>query len=81
VVDVSEKGLRISGIPVTVGSTKEFMVQADEFADVYPFVFEANCQWSTSENDQCLSGLRITKISDGGMAELRKLVDMLTVTD
>lgn len=81
VLGVSEKGVRISGIPAPVGSTREFMVQADEFADVFPFVFEACCQWSMTDDDNCVAGFQITTISDGGLAELRRLVDVLAVTD
>ena len=48
VIDISEVGFQISGIPATVGDTKEFLVQADYFADVYPLGAAVLCQRSGS---------------------------------
>jgi hypothetical protein len=82
VVDISEVGLQISGIPTKVGDTKELLVQADYFADVYPFVFEAQCQWvSKAEDGLLFSGFEITSITDGALEELRKLTRMLTISE
>ena len=82
VVDISEVGLQISGIPTQVGDTKELLVQADYFADVYPFVFEAQCKWvSKAEDGVLFSGFEITSITEGALEELRKLTRMLTISE
>jgi hypothetical protein len=80
-VDISEVGLQISGIPTKVGDTKDFLVQADYFADVYPFVFEAQCQWaSKAEDGHLFSGFEITSITEGALEELRKVTSMLALS-
>ena len=82
VVDISEIGIQISGIPAKVGDTKEFLVQADYFADVYPFIFEAKCKWSSkTEDGHLFSGFEITSIPEGALEELRKLTRMLTISE
>ena len=80
VIDISEVGLQISGVPTNVGDTKDLLIQADYFVDVYPFIFEAQCRWvSMSEYEKLLSGFEVTSITDGGLEELRKLTRMLTI--
>jgi hypothetical protein len=81
VVDITEAGVQISGIPTKLGDMKEFLIQADYFADVYPFVFDAQCRWtSESEGGHLLSGYKITSISEGGLQELEKLTSLLTIS-
>lgn len=81
VVDITETGLRTSGLQVTVGETKGFLLQADYFAEVYPFTFEAQCIWvSTSEQGQMLAGFSISSITEVGLEELRKLIQTLTLS-
>lgn len=77
--DITEQGLQVSGIQVGVGEAKSLLIRADEFADIYPFVFEATCRWANPENEQgeFAAGFEITHISDGGLEELRKLIQML----
>jgi hypothetical protein len=80
-VDISEVGLQISGIPAKVGDTKEFLVQADYFADVYPFIFESKCKWtSKAEDGNFLSGFEITSITEGELEELRKITNLLALS-
>lgn len=82
VVDITETGLQISGMPSEKGETKGLLIQADYFADVYPFSFEAECQWvSEDEDGHVAAGFKITSISDGGLEELRKLIRMLALSD
>lgn len=82
VVDISEKGFQASEIPANVGDTKQFLVQADYFADVFPFVFEAKCLWSSKVEDrQWFAGFEITNISEQGLEQLRKLTSMLTISE
>jgi hypothetical protein len=77
--DISEKGLQVSGIRSGVGEAKSLLIRADEFADIYPFVFEATCRWinPVDERGECAAGFEITNISEGGLEELRKLIKML----
>lgn len=81
VVDISERGLQVLGIPATVGETKGFLIQADYFADVFPFSFEAECKWaSKNEAGEWTAGFKIVKISEGGLEELQKLIRMLSLS-
>jgi hypothetical protein len=77
--DITEKGLQVSGIKVDVGESKSLLIRADEFADIYPFVFEATCRWINPKNErgEYAAGFEITHISEGGLEELRKLIQML----
>jgi hypothetical protein len=81
VVDISETGLQVSGIPTNVGDTKNLLVQADYFLDVYPFVFEGKCKWtSKAEDGNLLSGFEITSITEGELEELRKITNLLALS-
>lgn len=77
--DITEIGLQVSGIKASAGETKSLLIRADEFADIYPFVFEATCRWANPTNDrgEYAAGFEITSISEGGLDELRKLIQML----
>jgi hypothetical protein len=82
IVDISEEGFQASEIPANMGDTKQFLVQADYFADVFPFVIEAKCLWSSKVEDrQWFAGFEITNISDQGLEQLRKLISMLTISE
>ena len=81
VMDLSEGGLRTSGLEAKIGEKREFLIQADYFAHVFPFCFEAECRWvSQTEEEPCFAGFQITSISEGGLVELRKIIRMLTIT-
>ena len=72
----------MSVIPTKAGDTKDFLVQADYFADVYPLVFEAKCKWTPKAEDGLLfSGFEITSVSEGALEELRKLTSLLTISE
>jgi hypothetical protein len=77
--DITEKGLQVAGVTVDVGDAKSLLIRADEFADIYPFVFEATCRWINPANErgEYTAGFEITHISEGGLEELRKLIQML----
>lgn len=82
VIDISETGLQISGLPTEVGDTKEFLIQVDYFADVFPFILEAKCTWSSkAEEGPLFSCFQITSITEGALEELRKLTSMLTLSE
>jgi hypothetical protein len=78
VEDISETGLMVGGIQAAAGETKSLLIQADEFADVYPFTFDVKCRWSETQDDgTCEAGFEITSISKVGKVELKKLCQLL----
>lgn len=81
--DITELGAQIWGLDVAVDDLVAFLVQADEFADIYPFVFEARCIWVKTEGERGdpMAGFEIIDISRGSLAELRKLIQSLTFSD
>lgn len=83
VQDISEEGLQIVGLESEMGETKELLIQADEFADIYPFHFKARCRWSCKDipTGLPLAGFEITSISDGSLSQLRNLIQVLSLGD
>lgn len=82
IVDISENGFQSLEIQANVGDTKEFLIQADYYADVLPFVVQTLCRWSsTTDEGQYIAGFAITGISAQGLMELRKLTSMLTLSE
>jgi len=79
--DITERGLQTVGIPAKPGETKELRVQAGELVNVPTVVFEAECKWSRPEtqNGQCVAGFQISDISPESLAELRELIQALTL--
>ncbi|MEW6352008.1 MAG: PilZ domain-containing protein [Thermodesulfobacteriota bacterium] len=79
--DITEQGLQVEGIVAEVGDARTFLIRADEFAEVFPFAFEAVCRWVRydSDSDTPLAGFEIVNISDGGRTQIRKLVQLLTL--
>lgn len=78
--DLSEQGLQISGLESQVGDVRSLLIKADEFADIYPFVFEAECQWVRERDEfgEYAAGFEIVSISDRGLQELRSLIRLLS---
>ncbi|MDQ7784461.1 MAG: hypothetical protein RDU20_16365 [Desulfomonilaceae bacterium] len=83
ILDITEKGLQVAGIEVKPQETKSFVVRPDEFHDIYPFVFEARCQWVRREGPDgtWVAGFEIAEISEMGLEELRKLISVLTIRE
>lgn len=83
IVDITEKGLQVAGIEVEPQETKSFLIRPDEFHDIYPFVFEARCQWARRKDPdgQHVAGFEIVDISELGLEELRRLIEMLTIRE
>ena len=79
VLDISETGLLVTGLEATGGGHKTLLIQADEFADVYPFTFDAVCRRVEVSRDEepCEAAFEITSISEVGRGELRKLCHFL----
>lgn len=79
VKDINESGMQVTGIKAKVGEAKSLLIQADQFADVYPFVFDAACRWYETGDDQDSAGFEITNITERSRNELQKLIHYLTL--
>ncbi len=76
--NINEQGLKVAGLEAEIQTVKTLLIQADEFADVFPFVFDARCRWRRVDEEGRLEvGFEITSISDESMVELRKLIGLL----
>jgi hypothetical protein len=71
--------MQVTGIKVKVGEAKSLLIQADELADVYPFVFDAACRWHEISEGQEAAGFEITNITERSLKELQKLIRYLTL--
>ena len=76
--DITEKGLKVSGIEAKVDDVVMFAIPSDKFSQVEPFAFRAKCRWV--DGDGC-AGFQITQISQRGSDELQKLIRFLTLRD
>lgn len=79
--DVTEKGLKVSGLKTSQGSIMRLLIMPEDFEDFEPFSLEARCEW-VSDADRprkCQAGFQITDISSKSMDELRKLIDFMTI--
>jgi hypothetical protein len=77
VLDVSEGGIRVSGVKCRVGQSKTLMVRPSRFGKCRPFVFEAVCRWVSGDPrkpETTTAGFEITRISALDSAELKKLI-------
>lgn len=75
-LDVSTKGLQISGIPATVGETSSLRV-GTEFGEFPSFIFQGQCQWFEKEGgpyNRSRAGYQITNISYDAFRQLQHLI-------
>ncbi len=81
--DISERGIQVSGIEAQVNETKEFLVRADEFQDIYPFVIKAQCRWVHRDGNQAeyVAGFEITEITEEALRQLRTILRTLSFCD
>jgi hypothetical protein len=79
--DITEKGLQITGLEVKPGEIKRLMIDADGLSDSHSFEVEAECRWSRKELDGTYyAGFQITSVSEGGLVNLRKVIDLLAIS-
>jgi hypothetical protein len=80
--DVSERGLGTRGLLARVGERRSLIIRSDEFDECEPIMLEAICRWAALEETEALpvAGFQITDISEDSLMELRKLIDMLTLS-
>ncbi|MEJ2717031.1 MAG: PilZ domain-containing protein [Deltaproteobacteria bacterium] len=83
VMNVTEKGVQVTGIPAAVDESKRFLIRVDRFQEIEPFVFEGLCRWARVEKHarEPVAGIEITDISQAAMQELRKVIGGLTLSD
>jgi hypothetical protein len=73
VLDLSEQGVRIQGLPAKVGDECTFIARARSRERQHPFVFDAVCRW-TSKGDareSFVAGFEITHISASDATRLK----------
>ena len=79
ILDITEKGLQLTGLLAEVGQYRSLLIRADEFHDIFPFAFDALCKWVEYEDGENGVGFEIVDISETGLNELRKLIRLLTI--
>lgn len=75
VFNITDRGVGIEGIEAEVAENKSLIIIANEFEDIDPIVFRAECKWAENETGGLTrSGFEITEISERNLNELRKLL-------
>ncbi|MFH1114689.1 MAG: hypothetical protein V1792_12295 [Pseudomonadota bacterium] len=79
--DLTEKGLKVSGLKTTQGAVMKLLIVPDGLDDFRPISLDARCQWVSGEGGagRPLAGFRITGISPAGRDQLNSLIDFMTV--
>ncbi len=82
VLDISEKGLGIIGIPSEVDDLKNLKVVPDGLTVFEPFTFQAGCRWFNKGDLDitCTAGFAITHIEESDFAQLRDLLESMATT-
>jgi uncharacterized protein (DUF433 family) len=78
--DISENGIGIIGIKAQIDEMKSLAVVGDEFGEIAPFEFEAQCRWARqleSDGGIC-TGFRITRIGGEDLLRLREFIQGFT---
>ncbi len=83
VLDISEKGLQLAGIPIKLNQQKTLMIQIDKSWQINPFSFDVECRWCNpeTEDEPFICGLEIINISARDSEELQKVVERLSFID
>ncbi|MDQ7785267.1 MAG: hypothetical protein RDU20_20445 [Desulfomonilaceae bacterium] len=79
VVDITERGARLSGVRAEVGQSLTLVALGDTLGDIAPFEFRALCKWNDHGvyDGDGVGGFEITEISDESLGELRKLIQSI----
>jgi uncharacterized protein (DUF433 family) len=74
--NISEHGLALRGIDVQVHDIRRIVVLGDDFGEVAPFEFDAECRWTKQDDtdDRVVAGFEIMNISED---DLNRLVDFM----
>ena len=81
IIDISEQGLQVCGINTHYGNVMKLLVFPEGLEDLTPFTIEAECQWTTEQNEDTAisAGFQITNISNEGTEHLQRLIDFMTI--
>lgn len=74
--DISEEGIGIIGIRAQIDESKSLAVVGDEFGEIAPFEFEAQCRWvkQVEPDGSIWAGFRIVTISEQDVLRLREFI-------
>jgi PilZ domain len=74
--DISENGIGIIGIKARIDEMKSLAVVGDEFGEIAPFEFEAQCRWARElkPDEKDCAGFRITAINEQDLLRLREFI-------
>jgi hypothetical protein len=82
VQDISEQGIRVTGIRAKVGQRVTLVIPKDEFGEFATLSFQATCRWLRRGVDgRPVVGLEIDHISVRDLEELRFLMKAFTKAD
>ena len=78
--DISENGIGIIGIRAQIDEMKSLAVVGDEFGEIAPLEFEAQCRWARElEPDGGIcTGFRITRMDGPNLSRLREFIQGFT---
>ncbi len=81
VLDITERGIGILGLPATINEVKALVIYSEEFLEIEPFTMVAVCCWvKRAEGEgEYVSGFQVSKIHEEDLEELRKLIQLLTL--
>jgi uncharacterized protein (DUF433 family) len=79
VLDISEKGLGVIGIPSEVGDMKSLTIASEELPVLKPFELQAACRWFKKGDLDitCTAGFAITHIEESDLVQLRDFLDSM----
>lgn len=82
-VNISESGIQIQGVSCQQGETKKIVVLGDDFGEISPFEFEAECCWSKNlgPQEEDTVGFRIIHISEENQRALQQFIREFTTND
>ncbi len=83
VQDISDDGIRISGVETEVDEIRTFSLRADELFQVEPILFEAKCRWVFKKGlpQVPLAGFAVTKLMEGSLKDLRNIMAALSLEE
>jgi Mor family transcriptional regulator len=78
--DISENGIGIVGIRTQIDEMKSLAVVGDEFGEIAPFEFEAQCRWAkqVEPGGESCAGFGITRINEQDLLRLREFIQGFT---
>lgn len=81
--DISEKGLRVAGIPAAVGDERTFQIPIDMFIHADPLLIIAECRWVTTKGKNRkypVAGFELRDVSAHDGKLLKDFIDFLLLS-